>query len=135
MGRGNFCGKFGGNFRDCFGPSNTDKQRRKKSVQDPHRKKIFWGTFLASKQTFQAGGGYKDPIKTRKTHLYHRNLSSVAPFFSSEKSPSLAQGGVQNKGSKISGKILEHFREKFQGSKKITRANFVLQTCHPKRSQ
>ena len=30
------------------------------------------------------------------------------------------------------GKFLSIFREKFRASKKIFRANFVLQTCHPK---
>ena len=44
--------------------------------------------------------------------------------------------GPQNKGSNISGEISEHFfREKIRASKKIFRANFVLQTCHPKKQK
>ena len=40
----------------------------KKNVHDHHRKKIIWKTFLASKRnTFQVGGGYQNPMKTRKT--------------------------------------------------------------------
>ena len=37
----------------------------------------------------------------------------------------------QNKGSKNRGKIRSIFREKICASKKLFRANFVLQTCHP----
>ena len=37
----------------------------------------------------------------------------------------------QNKGSKMSGNISEHFRERIRDSKKSLRANFVLQACHP----
>ena len=38
----------------------------------------------------------------------------------------------QNKGSKVSGKISEHFLREFVPRKTIPRASFVLQTCHPK---
>ena len=38
----------------------------------------------------------------------------------------------QNKGSKNRGKLRSIFREKIRASKKIFRANFVLQMCHPK---
>ena len=38
----------------------------------------------------------------------------------------------QNKGSNILGKCSEHFREKIRASRKLGRANFVLQMCHPK---
>ena len=37
----------------------------------------------------------------------------------------------QNKGSRISGKFRSIFCEKIRASKKIIRANFALQTCHP----
>ena len=37
----------------------------------------------------------------------------------------------QDKGSKFRGKFRSIFREKIRASKKIFRANFVLQTCHP----
>ena len=36
------------------------------------------------------------------------------------------------KAQKFRGKFRSIFREKFRASKKIFRANFVLQTCHPK---
>ena len=36
------------------------------------------------------------------------------------------------KAQKFRGKIRSIFREKFVPPKKIIRANFVLQTCHPK---
>ena len=50
-------------------------------------------------------------------------------------------GGIfpdpRNKGSqmfgKIGGKYRSIFREKIRASKEIIRANFVLQTCHPKK--
>ena len=51
-------------------------------MHNHHRMTIFWRTFVAPKKTFQAGGGYKKPLKkTRKTQIHHRNLSSVDPFF------------------------------------------------------
>ena len=42
---------------------------------------LFWPQKIA----FQAGGRYKNPIKTTKTHFYHRNLSSVAPISSRQR--------------------------------------------------
>ena len=59
-----------------------------------HRKKIFWKTFLASKNNFQTGGRFKNPFKAQGDHIYHRNLSFVNPFFSAKKTSSLDQGGV-----------------------------------------
>ena len=59
--------------------------REEKSVHDHHWKKSFGGTFLATKKTFQAGGGYNKP-KNQENHIHHRNLSSVDPiFFCNEK--------------------------------------------------
>ena len=43
---------------------------------------------LALGTPFQAGGGYKSPIKTQEGHIHHRSLYSVAPiFFGKEKCP------------------------------------------------
>ena len=55
------------------------KVREEESVHDHHRKQIIWTTFLASKKTIQASGGYKSPVKTRQSNIHHRNLSSVGP--------------------------------------------------------
>ena len=41
--------------------------------------------------------------------------------------------GRQNKGPNILGNFRSIFRQKFRSSKTIFRANFVLQTCHPKK--
>ena len=48
----------------------------RKNVHDHHQKRIFWGTFLASKKNFP---GRWCPIKAR--NIYHQNLSSVTPLF------------------------------------------------------
>ena len=58
---------------------------REKSVHNHHRKKIFWRTFLASRKTFQAGGGYKNPIKTRKTISTTEIFPLWTPFFRQKK--------------------------------------------------
>ena len=39
---------------------------------------------------------------------------------------------AKKKAQKYRGNFRSSFREKIRGSKKIFRANFVLQTCHPK---
>ena len=68
--------------------------QRRKSVYYHHRKKIFWGTFLASKKNFPGRRWIHKPYENQENHIYHRNLSSVAPFFSAKKSSALEQGGV-----------------------------------------
>ena len=68
--------------------------QRRKSVHNHHRKKTIWRTFLASKKTFQAGGGYKNPIKTKKTISTTEIFPLCTPFFSAKKSSALEQGGV-----------------------------------------
>ena len=60
-------------------------QRKKKSVPD-HRKNIFWGTFLGSKKNFPGRWWIQKLYKNQESHIYHRNLSSVAPIlFGKEK--------------------------------------------------
>ena len=63
--------------------------REEKSVHDHHRKKIFWRTFLASKRTFQAGGGYKSPIKTSKAISTTEIFPLWPPFCSAKRSSAL----------------------------------------------
>ena len=62
-----------------FGP--TSQVREEKSVHDHHRKKIFWGTFLASKKNFPGRWWIQKPCKNQENHIHHRNLSSVDPIF------------------------------------------------------
>ena len=57
------------------------KNREERSVHDHHRKKIIWGTFLASKKNFPGRWWMQEPYENQKSHIYHRNLSSVAPIF------------------------------------------------------
>ena len=52
-----------------------------KSVHYHHRKKIIWGTFLASKKHFPSPWWIQKPYENQENHIYHRNLSSVPPFF------------------------------------------------------
>ena len=60
--------------------------REERSVHGHHRKKIFWGTFLASKKNFPGRWWIQKPYENQENHIYHRNLSSAAPiFFGKEK--------------------------------------------------
>ena len=69
-------------------------QRRKKRTRPPPKDNLL-GTFLASgRKTFQVGGGYKNPMKTRKTISTTEIFPLWAPFFSAKKSSALEQGGV-----------------------------------------
>ena len=67
------------------------KIREEESVHDHHRKKIVWTTFLASKRTFQASGGYQNPIKTKETEI----ISSLAPIFFGKDKFLTGAGGVR----------------------------------------
>ena len=59
---------------------------REKNVHDHHGKKIFWGTFLASKKNFPGRWWIQKPYENQENNIYNRNLSSVAPiFFGKEK--------------------------------------------------
>ena len=64
----------------------TARAEKIKSVHDHHQKKIFWGTFLASKKNFPGQWCIQNPYENPENHMRHRNLSSVAPiFFGKEK--------------------------------------------------
>ena len=52
---------------------------KKKTYTTTTERKSFGELFWSQRKTFQAGGGYKNPIKTTKTN--DRNLSSVDPIF------------------------------------------------------
>ena len=56
--------------------------------------KNVWGTSLASKKIFRPVVDTQ-PYENQENHIYHRNLSSVAPIFLAKKSLSLEQGGVR----------------------------------------
>ena len=43
--------------------------------------KLFWVTFLASKKNFPGRWWIQQPYQNQESHIYHRNLSSVAPSF------------------------------------------------------
>ena len=63
-------------------PKSDPNNREERSVHDHHRKKIFWETFLASKKNFPGRWWIQNPYGNQENHIYHRNLSSVAPIFS-----------------------------------------------------
>ena len=55
--------------------------REEKTYTTTTERKSFGELFRPQRKTFQAGGGYKNPIKTQENHIHHRNLSSVDPIF------------------------------------------------------
>ena len=57
-------------------------------------RKSFGELFWPRRKPFQAGGGYKNPIKTRKTISTTEIFPLWTPFFSAKKSSALEQGGV-----------------------------------------
>ena len=72
----------------------SSKCREEKSVHYHHRKKIFWGTFLASKKNFAGRRWTPKPYETRKTISTTENFPLLPPLFSAKKSSALEQGGV-----------------------------------------
>ena len=69
-------------------------QRREKRTQPPP-KEILLENFSGLKaKPFQAGGGYKNPIKTRKIISTTEIFPLWTPLFSGKKSSALEQGGV-----------------------------------------
>ena len=57
------------------------QSREEKAYTTTTERKSFGELFWPQRKTFQAGGGYKNPRKNQENHIYHRNLSSVAPIF------------------------------------------------------
>ena len=69
-------------------------REEKKRTQPPTERKSFGELFSPQRKTFQAGGGYENPIKTRKATSTTEIFPLWAPFFSAKKSSALEQGGV-----------------------------------------
>ena len=57
-------------------------------------RKYFGELFWPQRKTFQAGGGYKNPMIARKTISTIEIFPLLLPFFSAEESSALEQGGV-----------------------------------------
>ena len=68
---------------------------KKKAYTTITERKSFGELFWSQRKTFQAGGGYKNPIKTRKTISTTEIFPLWTPFFSAKKSSALEQGGVR----------------------------------------
>ena len=68
---------------------------KKKAYTTTTERKSFGELFWSERKTFQAGGGYKNPIKTRKTISTTEIFPLWTPFFSAKKSSALEQGGVR----------------------------------------
>ena len=54
---------------------------KKKAYTTTTERKSFGELFSPQRKHFQAGGGYKNPLKKQERHIYHRNTSSVVPSF------------------------------------------------------
>ena len=71
------------------------QDREEKSVHCHHRKKIFWGTFLASKKNFPGWWWIHKPYENQEKPTSTTELFPLLPpFFSAKKSSALEQGGV-----------------------------------------
>ena len=68
--------------------------KKKKAYTTTTERKSFGELFWPQRKTFQAGGGYKNPIKTRKTISTTEIFPLWTPFFSAKKSSALEWGGV-----------------------------------------
>ena len=77
-------------FNTCFSLS-----AKKKAYTTTTERKSFGELFWPQRKTFQAGGGYKNPIKTRKTISTTKIFPLWSPFFSAKRSSALEQGGVR----------------------------------------
>ena len=75
--------------RNSATPFLPQLQRRKKRTQPPPKENL-----LPQRKTFQAGGGYKNPIKTRKTISTTEIFPLWTPYSSAKKNSALEQGGV-----------------------------------------
>ena len=66
---------------------------KKKTYTTTTERKSFGKLFWPQRQNFPGPWWIRKPYKNQENHVYHRNLSSVAPYFFG-KVPSLEQGGV-----------------------------------------
>ena len=68
--------------------------REEKRTRPPPKENLL-GNFSGLKEKLSRPVVDTKPYKNQENHIYHRNLSSVAPvFFSAKKSSALEQGGV-----------------------------------------
>ena len=67
---------------------------KKKAYTTTTERKSFGELFWPQRKTFQTGGGYKKPMKTRKTISTTAIFPLCPPPFSAKKSSALEQGGV-----------------------------------------
>ena len=75
--------------------TDPNNYREERSAHDHHRKKIFWGTFLASKKNFPGRWWIQKPYENQKNHISTTGIFPLWPqFFSAKKSSALQQGGV-----------------------------------------
>ena len=59
----------------------TVKPEKKKAYTTTTERKAFGEFVWLQRKTFQTGGRYKKPYINQESHIYHRNISSVAPIF------------------------------------------------------
>ena len=72
----------------------TSRAEKRKAYTTTAERKSFGELFWPQRTTFQAGGGYKNPIqKPRKPYLPPKSFL-CGPYFFAKKSSSLEQGGV-----------------------------------------
>ena len=63
-------------------------------IADCSKRKSFGELFWSQRKNFQMSGGYKIPMKTRRTISTTEIFPLWTPFFSGKKSSALEQGGV-----------------------------------------
>ena len=72
----------------------TSHSEKKRAYTTTTERKSFGELFWSQRKTFQACGGYKNPIKTRKTISTTEICPLWTTFFSAKRSSALEQGGV-----------------------------------------
>ena len=70
------------------------KMQRRKKIHDHHRKKIFWGTFLASRKNIPGRWWIQKPCENQETISTTEIFPLWPQFSSAKKSSALEQGGV-----------------------------------------
>ena len=82
------CGLLFGTPPGLFGPEipeespkESPRAEKKKAHTTTTQRKSFGELFWPERQTFQAGGGYKNPMKTRKTISTTEIFPLWTPFF------------------------------------------------------
>ena len=68
--------------------------REEKAYMTTTERKSFGELFWPQRKNFPGRWWIQKPYENQENHIYHRDLSSVAPLFSAKKSSALEQGGV-----------------------------------------